>query len=183
MFSLRESKWSFNTSATAGLGIELLSMSGGKIVLDDPQKQTHDFSYTGFGLGVFDKPIPKIKLPPVPILNRGISGSGSVEGFYSDGYLYMTDSFHGHELTKSDIQGSTVYLDASAGLLAGYGASVMLLGINTALLMPSLVNPGLFSNLAANAIRSAPALLFMHGQSEGLIASIAGVSAMIGYLH
>ncbi|MFP3568132.1 hypothetical protein [Paraburkholderia sp. SIMBA_030] len=183
MLSIRESKWNYNTSATAGLGVELLSMSGGRIVIDDPEKQAQGFSYSGFRFGLVNIPIPKIHLPPLPALNREISGTGSVEDFYSNGYLYMTDSFHGKELTKSDIQSGTVYLDAGTGFLAGYGLSVMLLGINAALLMPWLVNPGLFSNLASNAIKSAPALLFMHGESEGLIASIGGVSAMIGYLH
>lgn len=59
----------------------------------------------------------------------------------------------------------------------------MLLGINTAYLAPWVLNPGLGANLAANAIRQAPALLIMRGQTEGLLASVLGVSAMLGYLH
>jgi hypothetical protein len=96
--------------------------------------------------------------------------------------MYMTDSFSGSELTKSDIQGGTIYFDLSVGLLAAAGASVMLLGINISLLMPLLVNPGLFANLASNAIKSAPALLVMRGTAEGLIASVGG-GATIGHLR
>ena len=95
----------------------------------------------------------------------------------------MTASFQGRELAKSDMQGGSVYLDGSSGLLAGYGGSVMLLGINTAFLAPWLLSPGIGANLAANAMQQAPAILVMHGQTEGLIARVAGVSAMIGYLH
>lgn len=183
MLSLRESKWDFDASATGGFGMGLLSASGWKIVINDPWKQAHEFLYSGFGLTILNIPIPRIKIPPLPILNREASGFGSTENFASKGYLYMTDSFHGEELAKSDIQGGTIYLDAGAGLLAGYGLSVMLLGINSSFLIPWFVNPGIFANLASNAIRSAPALLIMHGQSEGLIASVGGAGAMIGHLQ
>ena len=59
----------------------------------------------------------------------------------------------------------------------------MLLGINTVFLAPWLVNPGLGANMAVNAMRQAPAVLVIYGQTEGLIASVAGLSAMLGYLH
>jgi hypothetical protein len=180
---LRESKWTYNTAATSGIGIEMLSASSGTIVLTDPSQQDHSFSYAGFGIGFISVPIPKIKLPPIPLLNREIGANGAAKSFYGGGVLYMTSSFHGQDLAKSDMQGGTVYLDGNTGLLVGYGGSVMLLGINTAYLAPWLLNPGIGGNLAANAIQNAPALLLMHGQTEGLIASIAGISAMPGYLH
>ncbi|RKR36705.1 hypothetical protein [Paraburkholderia sp. BL17N1] len=181
MISLRKSGWSFNTSATGGLGIELLSISGGKIILDDPQKQSHDFSYFGFGIG-YSRGLPKIKLPPIPILNREMSGTGSTKDFTSDGVLYMTSYFHRQELSTSDIKGATIYFDGGAGLLAGYGESIMLLGINTELIAPWLVNPGIFANMAKKALDCAPAVLLLAGEAEGLIAG-GGLSAMIGHLQ
>ncbi|MGX6998591.1 hypothetical protein [Caballeronia sp. KNU42] len=180
---LRESKWKYDTGATGGMGTAFLAASGGTISLKNPDSQTQEFSYAGFGLSVFSVSIPKIKIPNIPIVNRSIGATGAAESFDGSGLVYMTDSFHGNELSKSDLQGGTVYFDAAAGLLAGYGASVMLLGINTAFITPWLLNPGLGANLAANAIQHAPALLVMRGQSEGLIASLFDLSAMIGYLH
>ena len=165
MLSIRKSKWVFDTSATYEFGLGLLSTSGGKIVINDPQGESHNFRYSGFGLGV-SAAISKIKLPPLPALNRTVSVTGSTENFDSRGWLYMTDSFPGDELARSDIQGGAIYLDCGAGLLAGYGGTFMFLGINVALLTPWLVNPGLFANLASNVIKSAPAFLFMHGVSE-----------------
>jgi len=126
---LRISEWQFDTAATGGIGIEILSASGGSIILADPIKQRHSFSYSGFGLGFISFPIPKVKLPPVPILNRTIEVTGAAKSFDGGGILFMTESFHGKELSKADLQGGTVYLDGGTGLLAGYGGSVMLLGL------------------------------------------------------
>jgi len=181
MLIFRKSGWTFDSSAGYGVGLQFLSASGGKIIMQDPKKQFHGFSYSGFGLAA-GFPIPKIKLPPLPGVNRNISATGAPESFESAGIMYMTDSFSGSELTKSDIQGGTIYFDLSVGLLAAAGASAMLLGINISLLMPLLVNPGLFANLASNAIKSAPALLVMRGTAEGLIASVGG-GATIGHLR
>lgn len=181
--SLRTSKWIYNNAATGGIGTGLLAASGGTINFTDPDNKNQDFAYAGFGIGIFSIDIPKVKIPDIPILNRAITGTGAAKSFDGGGLLYMTQSFHGHELSKSDLQGATVYLDAGTGILAGYGASAMLLGINTTFLAPWLVNPGLGANLAANAMKQAPAVLLLYGQSEGLIASIGGLNAMLGYLR
>ena len=117
MLSIRKSKWVFDTSATYEFGLGLLSTSGGKMVLNDPQGHSHNFRYSGFGLGA-SSAISKIKLPPLPVLNRIVSVTGSTENFHSRGWLYMTDSFSGDELARSDIQGGAIYLDCGAGLLA-----------------------------------------------------------------
>lgn len=182
MSVFRESGWTFDSSAGYGLGLQFLSASGGKIVMRDPKKQSHGFYYSGFGVTA-GFPIPKIKLPPLPGVNRNISATGAPDSFESAGIMYMTDSFLGSELTKSDIQGGAIYFDVSGGLLAAAGMSFMLLGINISLLMPLVLNPGLFANLASNAIKSAPALLVMGGTAEGLIASVVGGGAMIGHLR
>lgn len=181
MSLFRKSDWEFDASAAGGVGYGLLAASGGKIVLTDPSNQSQNFFYTGYGIG-FSKAIPKIEIPPLPILNRVISVAGSTEGFYSGGVIYMTDSFGGDELVKSDL-GGAVYLDAGGGLFAGFSGSIMLLGINVALLASCILNPGLFASVAKNAIEHAPAILVMAGVSEGLISSIVGVGAMVGYLQ
>src|SRR5580698_9345753 len=127
--SLRESNWKYDTGASIGIGTALLSTSGGTIRFHDPDDQNQDFSYAGFGIGLFSISTPKIKIPRLPVLNRDVTGTGAAKSFDGGALLYMTESFHGRELSKSDIQGGTVYLDAAAGLLAGYTGSVMLLGI------------------------------------------------------
>ena len=182
MSLLRKSDWAFDASATGGVGYGLLAASGGKISLTDPSNQSHDFFYTGYGIG-FSKAIQKIEIPPLPILNRAISVTGSTENFHSGGFIYMTNSFGGKELVKSDLQGGTVYLDAGGGLLAGFGGSIMLLGINVTLLASCILNPGLFASFAKNLIEHAPAVLVMGGVLEGLISSIVGAGAMVGYLQ
>lgn len=68
----------------------------------------------------------------------------------------MTSAFHGKELSRSDLTGGTVCFDVGAGVIAeGASATVMLLGINTALLAMGIVMPQ-FCGLSV-AVHSAPA--------------------------
>ena len=75
--SLRMSTWTYTNGATGGIGTGLLAASGGTISFTDPDKKDQDFSYAGFGIGLFSIAIPKLKIPDVPILNRGITGTGA----------------------------------------------------------------------------------------------------------
>lgn len=190
MLGFRESKWSFNTSATGGAGLDLLMASGGEIVLNDPDQQPHSLHYGGMGAGFgFGARIPRIRLPRMTlpeislpkIGGRDVGGSVASKNFTSHGFVYMTDAFHGSELRLPDFQGASVYIDASVGLFAGEGATLMLLGINPALLLMSIVNPGL-SGLAGNPLRHAPAALVMYGQTAALQAGF-GAGLLVGMVH
>ena len=181
MLHLIESKWTYDAAATGSIGIGLSTASRGKVDLKDPGNKIHEFSYSGFGIG-FSVHLPGIKIPPIPIINKEISATGAAKSFSGRGYMFMTSAFRGKELSKSDIQGATIHVDAGFGLLAGYGGSLMFLGIHTALLVPWFINPGLGANVARKAIQSAPAVLLMHGQTEGLIASL-GAGLLVGHLQ
>ncbi|KAG8151667.1 hypothetical protein [Burkholderia catarinensis] len=189
MSFLRRSQWEYQTGSTFGASIELVMGSGGEILLKNPSGQFQRFWYGGLGVGLgFGVKIPKVRLPKFAINSKAISGSGSAEAFPSTGWIYMTSAFSGTELERSDLQGGAVYLDGSAEIiLGGGGGSVMLLGINPALLSLALsqiaVNPFMFEWV----IRRAKALLIMVGVNAGLNANGmgfgGGAGILAGYVH
>ncbi|VWB54665.1 hypothetical protein BLA23254_02500 [Burkholderia lata] len=189
MSFLRRSQWEYQTGSTFGASIEFVMGSGGEILLKNPSGQFQRFWYgglgVGFGVGV---KIPKVRLPKFAIKGKSISGSGSAEAFPSIGWIYMTSAFSGTELDRSDLQGGAVYLDGSAELiLAGGSGSVMLLGINPALLSLAIsqltINPMLFEWV----IQRAKALLIMMGVNAGLNPGGkgfgGGAGILAGYVH
>lgn len=190
MSILRPSQWTYETGATGGVSVEFVVASGGTIVLHDPASKEEDFWYGGVGVGIgIGLKIPKIKLPKMTIpkielpkvAGREVGAAGSAKSFPSSGAVYMTDAFEKQELTRADIQGGTLYVDAGAGLIVGHAGSAMLLGMNSALLAMGLTNPAL-SFLAIEAVHQAPAVLLMHGWTAGFQAG-GGVGLLAGYLH
>ncbi|NML30214.1 hypothetical protein [Paraburkholderia antibiotica] len=72
MMVLRESRWKFNTSAGAGIGFGAFNSEGGMFALDAPSGQTHEYIFSGFGMGTSRGlakllRIPKLALPKVLI--------------------------------------------------------------------------------------------------------------------
>ncbi|WP_407973302.1 hypothetical protein ACJ51O_36200 (plasmid) [Burkholderia pyrrocinia] len=190
MSILRPSNWSYKTGATGGVSIEFVVASGGTIVLADPAGTETDFYYGGVGVGIgFGLRVPKIKLPrfSVPeikipkIAGHEVGGAGSLKSFDSAGLIFMAPAFSGAELTKSDFQGATVYLDGGVGIGYGKAGSAMILGINSAQLALGLSSPAM-TWLAEIAIAHAPAILLMGGTTVGLQAG-AGAGILVGYLH
>lgn len=190
MSLLRSSKWTYSTGATGGVSVDVVVASGGTIVLQDPSQTDQSFYYGGLGAGLGESiKLPRIKLPrfvlpelKLPTINGAeVGGAGSMKSFPSGGEVFMTDAFQGAELTREDIEGGTVYVDAGAGLLVGEGISVMLLGINSAELLLGLTSPAMIG-MAVRAIMHAPALLVMGGLTAGLQAG-AGIGVLAGYLH
>lgn len=196
MYGLRSSEWTYDTGATGSVGAGMLFASGGTILLKDPSGQEQQFYYGGCGIGFgrswnlknFDMGLPKLlRLPREP------GATGSTKDFTSTGSVYMTRAFHGKEMKRSDIAGGTVYIDAGAGIVAdGFSGSIMLLGLNSALLMMSITMPQMpFFRLAIN---EAPAMLWMGGFNVGMqpgalqdgalrMGGGLGWSVMVGYLH
>jgi hypothetical protein len=190
MSYLRKSKWKYDTGAGGGVSVDIVVATGGNIVLTDPQKHSQSFYYGGVGIGYgWGAKIPKIKLPKftIPELklpsfgSHDASAAGSTFDFPSHGTVYMTSAFKGSELTRSDLQGGTVYLDGYGGAVVAQGGTVMLLGINPALLALGLTSPAM-SMILGEAIADAPALLFMHGLTAGFQAGFGG-GILAGYLH
>ena len=197
MSIFRHSDWTYKTGATGGVSLELAVASGGTIVLADPGGQLFDFYYGGIGIGYgVGLRIPKIKLPrfsipeiKIPkIAGHEVGGACSLKSFDSAGLIYMAPAFDGKELSKSDFQGATVYLDGGVGVGYGKAGTAMLLGINPAQLALGLRHrsrpPGRAAMvwLAENAIAHARAILVMGGTTVGVIAG-GGAGILVGYLH
>jgi hypothetical protein len=141
------------------------------VQLTDPNGKTEKFHYGGIGLGVGRSVhlpgVPDLNLPRVLHLPRSPAATGSSVNFTSTGGVYMTSAFKRHELTRSDLIGGTIYVDAGVGVIVdGVSASFMLLGLNTALLLLAMSIPG--SALFGNLIHEAPAVLVMIGASVGM---------------
>ena len=190
MSLLRASQWTYETGASGGLNAEFFVMSGGTVVLKDPSQKSETFYYGGMGAGIgFGLKLPRIKLskwtlPEVKaptIRGVEVGAAGSAKSFDSAGIVYMTDSFLGCELTRTDLEGGALYIDAGLGLFYGKAGSAMLLGINPAPLLMGLSSPGM-SWLAQQAVSQAPALLFMGGTTVGMLAG-GGIGMLVGYLH
>jgi hypothetical protein len=178
----RLSNWKYDTSANASIGLGVAAISGGLISLKDPDKKPHHFHYGGFGVAAsVGLSLTKIEFPQTFIRNYVASGSGSTSNFPGDSALYMTDSFRGRELSKSDIQGVAAYIELGAAALAGGGGTLMFLGLNPVLVLAAVANPG-FAHIVTVAIEQAPAILMMWGGSMGPQIG-GGVSALLGQLH
>ncbi len=56
----KESAWKFETSSTAGVGIEFVAAQGGAIYLSDPKGSSQKFRYGAAGVGLtFGLKLPK----------------------------------------------------------------------------------------------------------------------------
>lgn len=190
MSFMRRSKWTYTTGAGGGAGFEFVMATGGDIILADPQGKPQSFGYGGVGVGLsWSIKIPKIKLPKFSIPEvklakvggHSVGATGSTFDFPSYGDIFITPSFHGAELTRADLQGSILYIDASIGLIYGWGGDLMLLGIDTPMFLLGLSNPA-FSMLMEDAVAHAPALLFMRGRTLGLQAG-ASIGILAGDMH
>lgn len=191
MSFLRESKWTYETAANGGVGVEFVLAAGGVIWLLDPQRQEHSFRYGGIGVGLST---PKVKIPRVPlrslppIRGRGVTAGGAATAFPSTGKVYMAPGFHGQELAEDDFRGGTLFLDGAAALGMGIGVAAggtaMLLGMNSLQLALGLSSPAM-SLVLANVISNAPAVLLMAGAAAGITGSNIGIGGgiLVGYVH
>ena len=181
MSDYRLSRWTYNTGASGSGSIGMLSASGGMIVLDDPAGTPQRFDFVSYGIGVGKRIAQKFRLPdisPKMLNGREIAGIGSPTDFDAAGEVYMTPSFHGQELSVSDLCGATNTIDVTGGFLIARGKMWLYAGIQPALMLAGIVNPA-FMGLALN---TAKARIEMRGISEGLIDGIAATSS-IGVLE
>jgi hypothetical protein len=183
MINLRgESSWAFYTSAGGGGGIGPLIVSGGMFVLKDPDGKLQRFNYAGSGLG-WSFPLPKLlrtphlTLPTIMYKGQEIGATGATVDFPGEGIVYITEACHGSDLTPKQIEGGAIYFDAGIGWLRGFSGTIMMAGIN-----PELLEAGVLIQRVMNlAISTAPAVIFMYGQNEGLQQS-AGLDGMFGQI-
>jgi outer membrane protein OmpA-like peptidoglycan-associated protein len=111
----KKSGWTWNTSAGVSGGFAFISAGAGMFALNSPDGRVFEFNYRTLGIG-YGKGWP-------------LNVSGSTQDTYSDGLLYVSDTFAGTELTSSDIQGLCLAQEVSAGVWAGTSVTAMLLGV------------------------------------------------------
>ncbi|RQR79220.1 hypothetical protein DIE11_17685 [Burkholderia sp. Bp9012] len=198
MFTLRSSRWTYaNDSTTGSLGLEDFVASGGALPLKDPSGKVEHFYYGGIGVGLSARlkipKVPSIKLPTFLPQKTTLSETYSDPSFAGGGCVFMTAAFPGSELKKSDIQGTTLFIDVGGSAMSvGASADIMLLGINTAQLMTGATMQD--AALVDEAIRNAPAVLMLWGLNAGLQPDVLssgalraglgdGAGVLLGYLH
>ena len=182
------SDWTFKTNATGGVGIGFFSGSGGLIELTSPQNTTAFFHYGGLGVGLSaGGRLPKIpKLPRIDL--KGKSGNGSITDFTSYGDVYIMEGCKKDELAPEDFQAPCVYIDAGAGLIAGYSGTAMLAGVSYLSLLKAGLATGMVPGTVydpwavSDVMSSAQVLILMRGWNAAIQAG-AGISISIGYLH
>lgn len=184
----KQSQWTFNTSATGGVGVGFVVGSGGLIVLNTPDNFQASFHYGGIGAGLsFGGKLPKIpKLPKIDL--KGKSGAGSTTDFTSTGTVYVMEGCKKDELTPTDFEDPCVFIDAGGGAIVGYSGTAMLAGISSMALLKAGLTAGLVPGtlvdplVLADVLSTAQALILMRGWNAGLQIG-GGASVSIGYLH
>ena len=144
-------------------------------VLRTPEGQLLRFNYGGSGMGwTFPFPkmlrLPQLTLPKIMLSGHEFGAIGSTADFPSNGVVYVTEACHGPDLSAQQIEGGTIYFDGGLGYLRGYGVSVFLAGLNEELMEAGILIP----RAMELAIASAPAVIFIKGQNEGLQESVGG---------
>jgi hypothetical protein len=181
MSEYRRSSWKYETGASQSASIGLLSGTRGMIVLSTPDGTKHRFNAAnagiGFGLRAPEKiQLPDIALPRAIFKGNTITGGGSTTDFDGNGWVWKTPAFHREELTINDFCGATNSFDGAAGLLVGYGVSLLFVGIPQVMMMAGILNAA-FIGIAT---RQAKALIIMRGITEGLIDGLSVFSTFGG---
>ena len=104
MHFTKKSKWIFDTSNSAGVGLGLASVAVGSFTLSHPPTgRQSKFIYESAGAGASEG----LKLP------RGASASFSSQEFKSSGEIWLTPGFTGTDLTADDITGFATIVELS----------------------------------------------------------------------
>ena len=114
----KQSKWRFETSAGVSGGASfIVAVGAGKasFFAEAPEGGLVQFHYAsaGAGVGIGAK--------------AGISASETQ--YLSVGRIYILEAFAGAELSRSDLTGPCMFIEASGGIINGGAATAMLLGI------------------------------------------------------
>ena len=178
---LRPSSWTFVTSGTGGLNIDIFAAAGGSIDFLDPSHKQRNFHFgsagVGAGIGLKLPKVGKLEIRPEK-LGKAIGGVVAPKVFPNAGSLYMTPFFSGHELAAADLRGLCIVIDGGAGLLVGYSGTLMLLGIDPVRFAMQVASP-IMSLLLGQTEPNA--VLVTRGLNAGIQAG-GGVTGTIGYL-
>jgi hypothetical protein len=183
IFIKKESAWQFITSSSGGIGVEFVVAEGGKIWLQDPAGNVVSYFYGGAGAGIAGGfRLPKIGKLQLKIRGKSVGGIVAPASFPNRGKLYVLETFDGDELTKSDISGVCLFVEATGGLVAGGFATAMLFGMSPVWLGAAIAF-GPFGPLGmTKLVQSATGVLLMAGATAGIQAG-GGVGGFVGGLY
>ncbi len=178
---IRPSQWSFITSGSGGLNIDVLALTGGEVQLDDPKGSLVKLHYgsagAGLGLGLKLPKVGKLEIKPER-LGKAITGTVAPTSAPNTGHVYMTDFFKEPELTKDDLSGICLIVDGGGGLIVGYSVTVMLLGIDPARFAAQMTSPILSLFIGQAEPKAA---MLIRGWNAGLQGG-GGIAAYVGYM-
>ena len=177
---IRPSAWTFVTSGTGGVNVDIFAATGGAIDLLNPAGKPQNFHFgsagVGAGVGIKLPKIGKLEIRPEK-LGKAIGGVIAPKAFPNAGTIYMTSFFAGRELTPADFRGVCIVIDGGAGLLVGYSGTLMLLSIYPERFALQIASP-IMSLLVGQA--EPKAILLTRGLNVGVQAG-AGITGTIGY--
>lgn len=178
-----KSKWEFDTSSSAGIGVEFVVAEGGSIYLKDPSGQRVTFRYGAAGAG-WSTGLKLPKIGKLQLKGRGVGAAVAPAAFPNIGCVYILDSFPGSELTRSDITGVCVFAEIGGGVVVGGSGTAMLMGMDPALLaamMASALVPPAAAYFDYELFQSATSVLIMAGINAGIQAGY-GIAGYVGGL-
>ena len=112
----RKSGWTLAGSEGDSAGYGLFSAGSGSFTLKSPAGEEVEFNYKSVGGGAS--------------LGSKFNAAGSGADAFSFGTVYLSDTFSGTELSRTDVEGFYLSQEASLGAGIGGSAAVMLLGIS-----------------------------------------------------
>ncbi|MGI4796211.1 MAG: hypothetical protein ACRYG8_19570 [Janthinobacterium lividum] len=181
-----KSAWTFDTSATGGIGVEFVALQGGAIWLKDPAQASVRLRMVAVGAGLtYGLKLPKLgKLPPLKLGGKQVGGALGPKFFPSAGMIWKTAACSRQELVHDDFCGPVVFIEGGGALVAVAGAvDLMLLGFDKLAYAESVASagmlPGLESLLMDRALSTVKAVMLCGGVSATYGASV-GVALMTG---
>ena len=180
-----QSAWTFDTSATGGIGIEFVAVQGGAIYLKDTKGTPVRLRMLAAGVGLtYGFKIPKLGKLPVPKIGGKSVGAAVAPKFFPNaGKIWKTAACAGSDLTHGDFCGPVVFIEGGGSLVAVAGAvDVMLMGfdkLDFAEAMAGASVPIVGSLLTDRALSSVKAVLLCGGISATFGAQL-GIAAMTG---
>ena len=112
----RKSAWTLAGSEGGSVGYGIFSAGSGSFTLRSPTGEEVEFNYKSVGGGAS--------------LGSKFNAADSGADAFSFGTVYLSDTFAGSELSRTDVEGFCLSLEASLGAGIGGSAAVMLLGIS-----------------------------------------------------
>jgi outer membrane protein OmpA-like peptidoglycan-associated protein len=151
----KKSHWEYDTSAGDSLSVWIFLVEGGSLFLKSPSGATMEFVYQAIGGGA----------------SIGAPGgfSSSDYDMWSDGAIYLSETFGWPDLSVKDIEGFCLTSEVSVGAMAGGTFTAMLLGIPATSIPAELLRGGGVGTLSQLAVDHPNIARVLAGPIGGLI--------------